>query len=177
MRDRLQNRNRFCIGDIVRQDRKVGPNRKLLDGPLVIHREPNVMEPMVDIVSAPNVKERPGEAGDVWRTDKSFAKGWRDHSIRLKVSVQLDLGRRIVALILREVCEDCRKVVLGRMMGRWAGRKDKLFPRPTGNRLGSSHLEELIPETSLEMDRQHCVGRRETGRAGDARVFALDPFE
>jgi hypothetical protein len=63
------------------------------------------------------------------------------------------------------------------MMGRWAGRKDKLVPRPAGNRLGGRHLEELIPETPTEMDRQHCVGRRETRWTDDARVFALDPFE
>ena len=62
-------------------------------------------------------------------------------------------------------------------MGRWTGRKDKLLSRLAGNRVGGGHLEELIPETSLEMDREHYVGRRETGRMGDATVFALDPFE
>jgi hypothetical protein len=81
----------------------VCPNRKLLDGAFIIRRELYVMEPMVDIVSASNVKERPWKTGDVWRADESFPKGRRDHPVRLKVPVQLDLGRRTIALELRKV--------------------------------------------------------------------------
>jgi hypothetical protein len=135
------------------------------------------MEPMVDIVSAPNVKERPGEAGDIGRTDKSFPKGWRDRGVGLKVSIYLDFCRRPIALILCKVCEDRPKVVLGRMMRGRAGRKDKLLSRLACDCLGRSNLKELVSETSLEIDREHCVGRREMGWRGNATAFTVNPVE